>query len=100
MSTAHGIEELGNSVDATGAQAAKRWRSGKGLFIAEAGTWSTAVANLQLQTPEGTWINVPSVTVSSANNMVEFDLPAGQIRLNVITGTPTDLFAWAASITT
>jgi hypothetical protein len=98
MSSAHGRYTLGENVDATGAQTAVRWPGGKGVFMAEAGTWA-GTATLQMQSPQGTWINVPSVTLT-ADGMVEFDLPHGQIRLNHITSNPTDLYAWAASVAT
>lgn len=96
MTTAHGRVTLASNLSATGAQTAVEWKGGKGLFLAEAGTYA-GTSNMQLQTPQGTWINVPSVTLT-ANGMVEFDLPQGQIRLNHITSAPTALFAWAISI--
>jgi hypothetical protein len=98
MSTHHGAVILASNASGTGAQTAQRWRGGKGLFMAEDSAYA-GTSQLQAQSPQGTWIDVPSVSLT-ANGMVEFDLPAGQIRLNHTTSGATALYAWAISITT
>lgn len=67
---------------------------GKFLFMAEA-TWGGGNAKLQNQSPNGTWIDVPSSTLS-ANNMVQLELPRGQVRVVFATGTA--LYAYLVSL--
>ncbi len=74
--------------------AAQIWRGGKGLFMAEA-TWSAGSVKLQTLSPNSTWIDVPNISLS-ANGMVAFDLPPGQIKI-VIT-TSTHVYGWALGL--
>lgn len=76
---------------ANGTSAAKAWPGGKGLFFAEA-TWGGGNAKLQVQSPNGTWTDVPSTTLS-ANGSLPFELPAGQIRTVMATGSAFYVYA-------
>lgn len=67
---------------------------GKFLFMAEA-TWGGGNAKLQIQTPNGTWIDVPSSTLS-ANGMLQVEIPRGLARVVFATGTA--LYAYLISL--
>ena len=75
------------------------WRGGKGMFMAEA-TWGGGTVKLQFQSLNGTAIDVknPAGTAASltANGMVYFELPPGQIIVNIVTATA--VFAYAIGI--
>ena len=68
-----------------GNKAAKECKGGRYYLMAEA-TWGGGNIKLQFQTPNGTWIDVPSSTLS-ANNGTAIELPQGQIRAVVTTAT-------------
>lgn len=74
---------------------AHQWPGGKGYFVAETSSWSAGSAKLQMQTPQGSWIDVPSVSLS-ANGAVAIDLPAGMVR--AVVATSTAVYAWAIRI--
>ena len=63
---------------AAGNSAAATWQGGKVGFYAEA-TWGGGTVKLQFQSPQGTWIDVASSTLS-ANGMLTLELPPGQFR--------------------
>ena len=67
------------------------WRGGQGLFMAEA-TWGGGSAKLQMKSPNGTWIDVPSASLT-ANGMYVFNLPQCDIR--VVIATATACYAYA-----
>lgn len=75
----------------TGNGAAKDWLGGKGLYFAEA-TWGGGSAKLQFISPNGTWIDYPSGSLS-ANGAIIFDLPVGQIRAVIATASATYAYA-------
>lgn len=60
-------------------------KGGKYVFTGEA-TWSAGSAKLQIQTRNGTWVDVASSTLS-ANGMLQVELPQGQVRVVVATAT-------------
>jgi hypothetical protein len=76
---------------AAGTGSAYQWLGGKGSFIAEA-TWGGGSAKLQFQSPNGTWIDYPSGSLS-ANGIINFELPAGQIRTVTATGSAFYVYA-------
>ncbi len=63
----------------------KQVKGGKYAFLAEA-TWGGGNAKLQIQTPNGTWVDVTGTTLS-ANGMVTVEIPPGQARVVVTTAT-------------
>lgn len=63
---------------AAGNGAAKTWRGGRCMLIAEA-TWGGGSFKLQTQTSLGTWVDVASSTLS-ANGTLNLELPPGQYR--------------------
>jgi hypothetical protein len=83
MASNGGRLDLLSNASATGA--GFTWPGGKGLFMVEA-TWGGGTVKLQIQSPNSTWIDVPSGSFT-ANGMFGFELPPGQIRANVATAT-------------
>jgi beta-glucanase (GH16 family) len=73
---------LAENASADGAE--KRWPVGPGWFVAEA-TWGGGSATLQMKSPNGTWI--PAATALTANGAVRIDLPAGPVRVAIVTAT-------------
>jgi hypothetical protein len=86
-----------SNASATGASF--NWKGGKGLFMAEA-TWGGGTVKLTFTSLHGTEIDVknPAGTAVSltANGMVYFELPPGQITANVATATA--VYAYAIGI--
>lgn len=70
---------------------AKAWPGGKGYFFGEA-AWSGGNAKLQMMSPNGTWIDVTSASLT-ASGYVAFEIPAGQIR--VVITTSSAVYAYA-----
>lgn len=91
----HGRVALAENAGA-GNQTAKEWRGGKAMLLAEA-TWGGGNVKLQIQTPQGTWVDVPSSTLS-ANGVLNLELPAGQVR--AVSATATALYAYLVNIRT
>lgn len=79
----------------TGNGTAYYWPGGRGLFMAEA-TWGGGTAKLQFTTPNGTYVDYPSGSLS-ANGGILFELPPGQIR--VVIATATACYAYAIATT-
>lgn len=75
---------LGANVGAGNGES-KPVKGGKYAFMAEA-TWGGGSAKVQVQTPNGTWMDVPNTTLS-ANGFVSVELPPGQARVVVATST-------------
>ena len=73
---------------------AATWAGGQGAYIAEA-TWSGGSAKLQFQTPQGTWVDYPSGSLS-ANGLISFTLPPAQIR--VVIATASAVYAYAIRV--
>ena len=91
---------MGNTVrktllsNASATGSAATWPGGAGFFQAE-GTFDGASVDLQIQTPNGTWVDVGGETRITANGMGFFYAPAGQVRAAVSGGTsPTALYAY------
>ena len=63
---------------------AQTWAGGAGLFIVEADFSGGGSVKLQFQSPNQTWIDYPSGSLS-ANGGIEMDLPPGQVRAVVVT---------------
>lgn len=88
--------DLLSNASATGA--AVQWPGGRGLFTA-AGTFGGATLTLQLMGPDATtWIAAGADTTLAAAGAGVFDLPPGQIRVQVAGGTPSGLYARAARV--
>jgi len=64
---------------------ASQWDGGRGTLIVEA-TWGGGNTVLQYKSPNGTWITVPNST-STANDLIGFELPPGQLRIVATTAT-------------
>lgn len=74
------------------------WPGGRGVFSL-AGTVSGATITLQYLGPDGaTWLTVAAATTLTAVGLGVFDLPCGQIRALVASGTPSGLFAAAEPV--
>lgn len=83
-----------SNASATGT--AVQWPGGKGAFML-AGTVSGATVTLQILGPDGaTWLT--GATALTAVGISVFDLPCGQIRALVASGTPSGLYAVALPI--
>ncbi len=87
---------LGENVSAT--SSGFMWLGGKGMFMATA-TFSGGTLKLQMQIPDsgGTWVDIKNpagnaVSLTAAG-CISFDIPAGQIRLNVATATAVYAYA-------
>ncbi len=94
MAQINGQIILASNVAATGAGFA--WKGGKGVFTAEA-TWGGGTVKLEMQTVNGTWVTVfnpnGNAVSMTANGMISFEAPPGQIRANIATATA--VFAYA-----
>lgn len=67
--------------------AAFNWRGGKGSLIVHA-TWGGGTVKLQMLAADNTtWIDVGTDTTLTADGGGNFELPAGQLRVNVATAT-------------
>lgn len=77
------IDFLSNA--AAGNGVSKSYKGGKIALYAEA-TWGGGNVKLQFQSPQGTWIDVPSSTLS-ANGFVILEVPPGQYRAVVTTAS-------------
>lgn len=67
------------------------WRGGRTAIVIQASAYPTT-CQLQLQGPNGGWININGTTYS-ADQTAAYDLPAGQYRLNMTGGTATAVYA-------
>jgi hypothetical protein len=77
---------------ANGATAA--WRGGKGVIIFE-GTPSGSTLTLQFMSPRGTWITVAGISMTAVGVTAAFDLPPGNIRGVLTSGTPSAVYVYA-----
>lgn len=73
---------------------AVKWRGGKGMFMAEA-TFGGGSVKLQFISPNGTYIDYPSGSLTAAGGIV-VDLPPGMVR--VVIATSSAVYAYLASI--
>jgi len=88
--------QLLNNASAVGASFV--WPGGRGCF-AVVGTLGGATVSLQALGPDSaTWVDVGTTTSLTAAGIAAFDLPAGSIRANVTSGTPSALYANAARV--
>lgn len=88
--------DLLSNASSTGSS--QTWPGGRGTFIVS-GTFSGATVALQLLGPDGsTWIDAGTYTSLTAAGGGNFDLPQGQIRASVASGTPSGLYAVAATV--
>ncbi len=85
-----GFTLLSNAA-ATGSAVA--WPGGPMYFTGEA-TWGGGTVKLQLQSMNGTWLDVPSGSLT-ANGILNLTVPAGNIRANVATATAVYAYAIA-----
>jgi hypothetical protein len=89
-------QALCTNVVAVADSTAVQWRGGRSALIIHATTYPTTCA-LQLLGMDGsTWINVSSNL--TANGVTAFDLPAGQYRIHMASGTATAVYASLVSI--
>ena len=88
MSVGKRLDLLSNA-SATGSGVSLE-KGGKHYFMAEA-TFGGGTVKLQMQTPHGTWVDVPSGSLTAAGALA-LDLPPGQYRGNVATATA--VYAW------
>lgn len=72
------------------------WSGGRAALIIHATTFPTSCF-LQLQGLDGTWVSVNGTTFS-ANQVTNFDLPAGQYRISMSGGTVAALYAALVSV--
>lgn len=83
-------------VNATATGSAVSWPGGRGSFMVVATDWSGATAKLQYKLPNGTWANVDTTNASfTTNGMCGFELPPGDIRVEIAGGTPAGIYAYA-----
>lgn len=74
-------------------------KGGEYMFTAE-GTPSGGTISLQVQTPNGAWVDVQVFTGSIVKfttlpaNQTAIDLPAGNVRCACTGGTPTGIYAY------
>ena len=86
--------QLFNDASAAANGTAQAWFGWRGTFMANADSWGGASVKLQYKQPDAVWCDLDATNaVLSANGMVGFECPPGDIRA-VITGTPTNLSAW------
>jgi hypothetical protein len=92
---------LASAASATGA--AVPIRGGEYMFMAE-GTPVGSTISLQMQTPNGTWVDVQVFAASAVKSatlpftQTGIDLPAGNVRMAATGGTPTGLFAYLCGV--
>lgn len=83
---------LVENASATGSS--KQWPGGRGVFMAEA-TFGGGTVKLQTQSPNGTWVDVASASLTAAGTAV-FYLPPGPVRANIATATA--VYAYVAVV--
>lgn len=78
-------------------QAAVEWHGGRAALVIIATTYPTNCF-LQVLASDGvTWISINGTTYS-ANQVTSYDIPAGQVRLAMSTGTVAGLYAKLVSV--
>lgn len=88
--------ELLTAASSTGA--GRTWNGGAGAFMV-AGTLGGATVSLQVLGPDGaTWIAVGDEASFDSAGICGFSLPPGQIRAAVSGGSPSGLYASAATL--
>jgi hypothetical protein len=88
-------QRLDLAVNVSSTSGSQIWPGGRGVFMVEA-TWGGGTVKLQIQDPQGTWIDVPSASFT-ANGMMNFDLPPGQIQASITTATAVYAYAIATT---
>lgn len=83
---------LCTNVDAAVDTAPVQIAGGRYVLALEAGAYGTTV-KLQIQGPNGTWIDINGTTYSANQITAGIDLPSGQARMHITGGTTTDLYA-------
>lgn len=84
------VYTLASGASATGSAVAIR--GGEYIFSVEYA--GTATLTLQVQSPNGTWLtvnefNASPVSFTASGMQTAIDLPMGNVRVNVASGTPT-----------
>ena len=88
---------LCSNISAVADQAAVTWSGGRAALVLIATTYPTT-ANLQCLGPDSTtWININGTTYS-ANQVTAYDLPAGQYRMHLASGTVAGMYASLVSV--
>lgn len=70
------------------------WPGGNGSLLVE-GTIGGATVQLQLQSPNGSWLNVGAGV--TAVGVTDFTVPDGRVRVTITGGTPSAMFIYAVS---
>jgi hypothetical protein len=87
---------LASNVAVVADQPAQFWGGGRAAIILDASTYPTT-CNLQCQGPGGSWINI-NATTYSANQVTAYDLPAGNYRIHMASGTVAAFYASLVSV--
>lgn len=94
---AHRVDLFSN-VSAAGNGVGQAWPGGAGALVVE-GTPAGSVFKMQMQTPQGTWIDIdPALSFATLPATYGFLIPAGQIRGVLTGGAPANIYAYAVSI--
>lgn len=78
-------------------------RGGEYIFLAE-GTVGGSTVSLQVQTPNGTWVDVQIFSGSLVKTttlpfaQTQVDLPAGNVRVALTGGTPSGIYAYLVGL--
>ncbi len=75
-----------NSVAATAGSGDTKWMGGRGTFMAEA-TFGGGSVKLQYKTPNGTFVDIGTGGSLTANGLIGFELPPGELKVVVVTAT-------------
>jgi hypothetical protein len=87
--------ELLDDAAATGAAVA--WPGGRGVVFVN-GTWDGADASLEWSDDEVTWWVLGAGYSLSADGLIQFELPAGSIRIAIANAGTTELSATAKRV--
>lgn len=77
------------NASATGAE--RDWPGGRGAFYAE-GNFGGATVKLQVESPNGSWLDVGTDVTLTSPGVGGFELPRGGIRASVSGGAPSALY--------
>lgn len=92
---------LASNASATGSAVAIK--GGEYIFMAD-GTPAGATVSLQVQLPNGTWSDVAIFSGSKVSSatlpyaQTQVDLPAGNVRMASVAGTPSGLYAYLVGL--
>lgn len=84
---------LASNASATGSAAT--FQGGYAIFTAKA-TWGGGTVKLQMQNPNGDWLDVSGGSLTADGTSASLRLPPGQYRANIATATA--VYAYLASV--